>query len=44
MNMFDWTHTFFAGHFIRHYTDNYYSLLINAKKAKTVPYIERVLS
>ena len=37
MNMFERTHAFAPGSFIRHYTVNYYVLLINAKNAKTVP-------
>ena len=37
MNMFEQTHAFAPGSFIRHYTVNYYVLLINAKNAKTVP-------
>ena len=37
--MFERTHAFLPGHFIRHYTFNHYLLLINAKNAKTVPYI-----
>ena len=32
MNMFERTHAFVPDHFIRNYTDNYYFLLINAKK------------
>ena len=43
MNMFDWTHAFVPGHFIRHYTVSYYFLLINAKPAKRVSYIGKVL-
>ena len=39
MNMFERTHAFVPDHFIRHYTVNYYFLSINAKNAKTVPYI-----
>ena len=39
MNMFERTHAFVPDHFLRHYTVIYYFLLINAKKAKTVPYI-----
>ena len=34
MNMFDLTHAFVPGHFIRHYLVNYYILLINAKKTQ----------
>ena len=41
MNMFERTHAFFPDHFIRHYTINYYFLLINAKNAKTVLYIKK---
>ena len=38
--MFERTHAFVPGHFIRHYIlVNYYFLLMNAKNAKTVPYI-----
>ena len=37
MNMFERTHAFAPGSFIRHYTVNYYVLLFNAKNAKTVP-------
>ena len=37
MNMFERTRAFVPDHFFRHYTDNYYFLLINAKNAKTVP-------
>ena len=36
MNMFEQTRAFVPDHFIRHYTVNYYFLLINAK---TVQYI-----
>ena len=32
--MFERTHAFVPDHFIRHYTVNYYFLLINAKNAK----------
>ena len=32
--MFEGTHVFVPDHFIRHYTVNYYFLLINAKNAK----------
>ena len=40
MNMFERTLAFVPDHFIRHYTVNYYFLLINAKKkCKTVLYI-----
>ena len=39
MNMFERTHAFVPDHFIRHYTVNYYFLLINVKNAKAVPYI-----
>ena len=39
INMFERTHAFVPGHFIRHYIVNYYFLLMNAKKRKTVPYI-----
>ena len=39
MNMFDRTYSFVPDHLIRHYTNNNYFLLINAKNAKTVPYI-----
>ena len=37
--MFEWTHAFVPGDFVRHYTVNYYCLLINGKNAKTVLYI-----
>ena len=37
--MFERTHAFVPDHFIRPYTVDYYFLLINAKNAKTVPYI-----
>ena len=39
MNMSERTHACVPYHFIRHYTVNYHFLLINAKYAKTVPYI-----
>ena len=39
MNVFEWTHALVPDHFIRHYTANDHFLLINAKNAKTVPYI-----
>ena len=39
MNMFERTHAFVPDHFICHYTVNYNFWLINAKNAKTVPYI-----
>ena len=39
MNMFERTYAFVPDHFVCHYTDNYYVLLINAKNRKTVPYI-----
>ena len=39
--MFDRTHTLLSCHFICHYTDDYYFLLINAKPLKTVLYIGR---
>ena len=39
MNMLEQTDAFVPDHFIRHYTVNYYFLLIYAKNAKTVPYI-----
>ena len=39
MKMFEWTHVFVPDRFIRHFTVDYYFLLINAKNAKTVPYI-----
>ena len=39
MNMFDRTHSFVLNHLIRHYTVNNIFLLINAKNAKTAPYI-----
>ena len=35
MNMFERTHAFVPDHFIRHYTVNYYFLLINVKKCKS---------
>ena len=41
MNMFERTHAFVPDHFIRHYTLNYNFLLINAKNAKIVPYMEK---
>ena len=34
MNMFDWTRAFNLGHFIYHYTVDYYILLIDAKTQK----------
>ena len=34
MNMFERTHMFVPDHFFRHYTVNYYFMLINAKNAK----------
>ena len=34
MNMFERTHAFVPGHFIRHYTSYYYFVLINAKNEK----------
>ena len=34
MYMFEWTHAFVPDYFIRHYTVNYYFLLINAKTQK----------
>ena len=34
MNVFERTLAFVPDHFIRHYTVNYYFLLINAKKGK----------
>ena len=34
MNMFEQTNTLVLCHFIRHYTVNYYFLLVNAKTAK----------
>ena len=37
--MLERTHAFVPDHFICHFTVNYYFLLINAKNAKTVPYI-----
>ena len=37
--MFERTHAFVPGHFIRHYIVDYYFLLMNAKNSKTVPYI-----
>ena len=38
--MFEQTHVFVQDHFICHFTVNsYFFLLINAKNAKTVPYI-----
>ena len=37
--MFERTHAFVPDHFFPHYTVNYYIVLINAKNAKTVPYI-----
>ena len=39
MNNFERTLAFVPDHFIRHYTVDYYFLLINAKNTKTVPYI-----
>ena len=39
MNMFERTHAFVPDHFIRHYTVNYYFLLIYVNNAKAVPYI-----
>ena len=39
MSMFDRTHSFVLNHLIRHYTFNNIFLLINAKNAKTAPYI-----
>ena len=39
MNMFNRTHAFVPDHFICHYTVNNIFLLINAKNAKTAPYI-----
>ena len=39
MNMFERTNALVPDHFIRHCTDNYYFLLVNAENAKTVPYI-----
>ena len=32
--MFERTHAFVPGHFIRHYIVNYYFLLMNAKKTQ----------
>ena len=37
--MFDRTHSFVPDHLIRHFTVNKKKLLINAKNAKTAPYI-----
>ena len=34
MNIFERTHAFVPGQFIRHYTSNYYFVLINAKNEK----------
>ena len=39
MNMFKRTQAFVPDHCFPHYTVNYYFLLINAKNAKSVPYI-----
>ena len=41
MNMFDRTRAFVPYHFIHHYTVNYYSLLINAKKQNSAVHWKR---
>ena len=41
MNMFERTHSFVPGHFIRHHTFNYYFLLINAKMQKQCRTLEK---